>query len=123
LLAPSRGLGLVDVLGREHRVGSRHEIEHVSQPVWSVDTPPAVGLQADAEAGGGCLERVDRRLSGRMRAAGDAELLLVPQVHPGLIADLDGGRQASEDLIASLDDRILRFPGQVGIVEVTRINS
>src|SRR5438477_4968525 len=77
LLAPSRGLGLVDVSGCEHRVGSRHEIEHVSQPVRSVDTPLAIGLQTDAEAGGGCLERVDRRLGGLMRAARDAELPLI----------------------------------------------
>src|SRR5205823_6203180 len=106
LLAPSRGLGLVDVAGGEYRVGSRHEVEHISQPVRGVDTPPAARLQADAEAGGGRLERVDRRLSGLMRAAGDAELLLVPQVHPGLVADLDRRGQASEDLAARLDDRI-----------------
>jgi hypothetical protein len=51
----------------------------------------------------------------------DAELLLVPKVHPGLVADLNRRRQASEDLAASLDDRILRVLGQVGIVEVGQV--
>src|SRR5206468_5300034 len=50
LLAPPRGLLLVDVTGREHRVGTHHQVEHVGKPVRGVDTPSPAGLHADAEA-------------------------------------------------------------------------
>ena len=65
------------------------EVEHVSKPVRGVDAPMRAGLKAQAKAGSGCLECVDRRLGRVVWRAGDPEFLLVPQVHARLIADLD----------------------------------
>jgi hypothetical protein len=109
---PPGGLGLVDVAGREHRVGAHDQVEYVGQPVRSVDAPPPAGLEADAEARGGGLEGVDRRLGGLVRRAGQAELLLILQVHAGLVTDLHRGGQPGEDLLPGLDDRVLGIPGQ-----------
>src|SRR5260370_8535646 len=56
-----------------------------------------------------------------MRVAGYAELLLVPQVHSGLVADLDRDGQVSEDLAPGPDHRVFSVPGQVGAVEVGEV--
>src|ERR1700753_1747680 len=121
LLAPPGDLGLIDRPGRQYRIGPDHQVEHVGQPVWRVDPPPAVGLLADAGADGGGLERVDGRLAGLVRTAVDAVLLHVPQMHPGLVADLDRHGQVTEALLPGLDDRVLGRPGQVGAVEVDQV--
>src|SRR6266571_1572952 len=49
------------------------------------------------------------------------EILLVPQVHARLVADLDRGGQVAEDPVPGLDDRVLGFPGQVGAVKVGQV--
>src|SRR5262249_9047795 len=113
LLPPSGDLGLVDVVRGQHRVGADDEVEHVGKPVRGVDTPVRAGLKAQAKAGGGRLERVDRRLGGVVWRAGNAEFLLIPQVHARLIADLDRGGQVTEEPAAFLDDRVLGVPGQI----------
>jgi formate-nitrite transporter family protein len=118
LLPPARDLSFVDVAGREHRVGPGDEVEHIGQPVRRVDPPPFARLQADAEAGDGGLVGVDRRLAGCVRRARDTELLLVPQVYAGLVADLDRGRQTGEDLVPGADHGVLRLPRQVRRIEV-----
>src|SRR5487761_107742 len=84
---PAGGLGLVDMAGREHRVGPDHEVEHVREAVRRIDPPPSIMFQPDAEAGRGRLERVNSCLRGGMRRAPNAELLLIPQVDAGLVAD------------------------------------
>src|SRR5262249_58729669 len=89
--APSRGLGLVDVASGEHRIRPDDEVEDVGQAVRRVDPPSLAVFQPDAEARGGRLVRVDRRLGGGMRRTGHAELLLVPQVDAGLVANLYRG--------------------------------
>src|SRR5258707_47082 len=79
------------------------------------------GQNGQAQAGGGGLECVDGRLGGLVRWAGHPELLLVPQVNPGLVADLDRGWQPGEHRVPSLDDRVLGVPGQVRAIEVGQV--
>jgi hypothetical protein len=75
LLLPAGRLGLIDVTGCQHRVGPDGEVEHVSQPVRGVHQPPPAGLKAYAQACGGGLEGVDRRLGcvgGAAQSGGSA---------------------------------------------------
>src|SRR5437762_3192508 len=93
----------------------------IMQGARGVDAPAAAGFGADAEAGGGGLVGVDGRLGGLVRRASDAELLLVPQVDAGLVADLYRGGQVAEHLVPGLDDRVLGGPGQVRAVVVGEV--
>src|ERR1700691_443312 len=101
---PPGDLGLVDVPGSQHWVRPRDEVEHVTETVRSVNPPPVARLKAHAEARVGRLEGVDCRLGGAVRRAGGPEFLLVPQVHAGLVADLDRDGQVTEEPAPSLDD-------------------
>lgn len=121
LAPPAFGLGLVDLGRGEHRVGAHHQVEYVGQAVRGVDAPPAAGFGTDAEARGGGLVGIDGRLGGLVRRAPDAELLLVPQVDAGLVADLHRGGQTCEQLVPGPDDRVLGVPGQVRGVEVGEV--
>ena len=76
---------------------------------------------AHSQASAGRFERVDRGFTGLMRGARDAELLLVPEVDPCLVPDLDRGGDAAEDFASRLDDRVLGLPGQVRRVEVAEV--
>jgi len=118
---PAGRLGLIDVTGCQHRVRPDDEVEDVSQPVRGIHLPPPAGLKAYAQARGSGLEGVDRRLGGFMRRARDTESLLVPQVDPGLVADLDWGRQVTEELVPGLDHCVLGLPGKVGAVEIGQV--
>lgn len=118
---PAGRLGLVDVAGCQHRVGPDGEAEHVSEPVRGIYPPLPTGLKAHAQPRGGGLEGVDRRLGGFMRRARTTEFLLIPQVDPGLVADLDWGGQITEELVPGLDHGILGPPGKVGGVEIGQV--
>ena len=48
-------------------------------------------------------------------------ILLVPQVHARLIADLDRGGQVTEEPKALLNDRVFCVPGQVRVVEIGQV--
>src|SRR5690606_36229326 len=66
----------------------------------------------------------DRRITlygfgrGTKRRIRLSETLFEPQMHPCLIAYLDGKRKPAKDLGAPCDNRILRFPGKIAAVEI-----
>jgi len=61
----------------------------------------------------GCLAADGHRSCGW-----DSEVLLVTQMHPGLVANLDGGIEVGEERRGALDDRVLGLEREVGVVEV-----
>lgn len=61
------------------------------------------------------------RLHSSDAAGRGPEFRFVPQMNARLVADLDLGIESREDLLAALDDGVLRLPGEVGSVEVDQV--
>ncbi len=121
LPSPPGHLLLVDVPGGEGRIGADDQTEQVGESVGRVDAPAVILREPDADTGCGRWKGVDGRLRRGVGRTGDPEVRLIPEVHPGLVADLDRHRQAGEDLLRRLDGPVLGLPAQVAGLEVRQV--
>ena len=78
-------------------------------------------FEAHAETAGCRGERVDCSFGAGGGRARHAEMVLVPEVNPGFVADLHGGCHFAEGSLVRLYDLAFGFPAQVGVVEVEQV--
>jgi hypothetical protein len=88
----------------------REDLDGISIIEPRTDTIADGGEVADRIAA--ILDRIDL----------EAEMLAVPEMDAGLVADFDGNRAAGEDSIALPDHAVLGFIGEVGGIEVEEVD-
>lgn len=98
---PTRGvladLLLVDLPRRQSAMRAQMHGEDIAEPEGGVE-PQATMVLGDADAAGRRSESIDGIRRADEGRAGHAELRFVPQVHTGLIADLNRSGGLGEDL-------------------------
>lgn len=101
---------------------SHDAIEDVVSPEWRVEIQAAVPSLSYADHATNGQKIVDP-ICGffEFRVAGDAELAFVPEMNPGLIADIDLAVKILKDLSSSAIDMLFRLGGRIRVVEIEDI--
>lgn len=107
---PSCRLPVVKLLTSAHRGGADNQIQEICQTPWGENLPVSIRKQSEADQSRTAQSCLDCSLGGFVVDSRDTEVFSIPQVHSGLIPNLDTYREACKCFCSFSDLSIFGLP-------------